>query len=460
MIFKMKNLTKLLFAGIAILMILSCDRDKDRPEKFSTMTVEENKATVENTGIDLLGVLERLRATKTVEAAGNMIEITESGKSKGIKEFTGTGLFSIIKAVQGAAGRTGQVNDVFEAVKGCTEEDPESIREFWDENVGTYTWNPSTGDFDTDLGGDKFIIKFPSSDVSTTNDATFTVYNYEGVKISNPLDEEYTGDLPVGLKADLKLGTQTLVTFIFAASYNEDGVPNAIAADLDIEGFKFEVDVSNNTEIVSASYKFLEKDEVIMNMSAKVNGLFTGDNIDDNSVQHTDRWVCDWVWNPNTQDYDDIYCEDTWEEVEFEEVAHTANAEFQLMNLAVRGEIDIKNLVDKIRIIEDDYYEDEEIDEETYCDRMADELNSYVNLRLVKIDNNEIIAKVEAYVIHDTDWEYEDYDLGFRLTFGEESPIDMETYFEDGFDDFIDSLNDLLEDICNDYDIDYDPIEY
>jgi len=91
---------------------------------------------------------------------------------------------------------------------------------------------------------------------------------------------------------------------------------------------------------------------------------------------------------------------------------------------------------------------------------MADELNSYVNLRLVKIDNNEIIAKVEAYVINDTEWEYEDYDLGFRLTFGEGSPIDMETYFEEGFDDFIDSLNDLLEDICNDYGIDYDPIEY
>ncbi len=146
--------------------------------------------------------------------------------------------------------------------------------------------------------------------------------------------------------------------------------------------------------------------------------------------------------------------------MEFEEVAHTANAEFQLMNLAVRGQMDIKNLVDKIRIIEDDYYEDEAIDEETYCDRMADELNSYVNLRLVKIDNNEIIAKVEAYVINDTEWEYEDYDLGFRLTFGEGSPIDMETYFEEGFDDFIDSLNDLLEDICNDYGIDYDPIEY
>lgn len=124
MIFKMKNLTKLLFAAIAIFMIVSCDRDKDRPEKFSTMTVEENKATVENTGIDLVGVLERFRATKTVEAAGNMIEITESGKSKGIQGFTGTGLYSVIKAVQGAAGRTGQVNDVFEAVKGCAEEDP------------------------------------------------------------------------------------------------------------------------------------------------------------------------------------------------------------------------------------------------------------------------------------------------------------------------------------------------
>lgn len=457
----MKNLTKLLISGIAIFMIISCDRDKDRPEKFSTMTVEENKATVENTGIDLLGVLERMRATKTVEAAGNVIEITESGKSKGIQEFTGTGLFSVIKAVQGAAERTGQVNDVFEAVKGCAEEDPESIREFWDENVGTYTWNPSIGDFDTDLGGDKFIVKFPSSDASNTNDATFTVYNYEGVTISNPLDEEYTGDLPVGLKADLKLGTQTLVTFVFGASYNEDGVPNAIAADLDIEGFKFEVDVTNDTKVVAATYKFMEEDDVVMKLSAAVNGLYTDENIDDNTVHHveTESYVCDWVENPETGQYEEVWCTDEWDEIEFEEIANAANAEFQLMNLAVRGEIDIKHLVDKIRIIEDEY-DEEEIDEETYCDRLAEEFNSYLNLRLVKIDNNEIIAKAEAYVIHDTDWEYEDYDLGFRLTFGEESPIDMETYFEEGFDDFIDSLNDLLEDICYDYDIDYDPIEY
>lgn len=456
----MKNLSKFLFLGIAIFMIVSCDRDKDRPEKFSTKTVEENKATVENTGIDLLGVLERMRATKTVEAAGNVIEITESGKSKGIQEFTGTGLYSVIKAVQGAAGRTGQVNDVFEAVKGCAEEDPESISEFWDENVGTYTWNPSISDFDTDLGGDKFIIKFPSSDASSTNDATFTVYNYEGITRSNPLDEEYTGDLPVGLKADLKLGTQTLVTFVFGASYNEDGVPNAIAADLDIEGFKFEVDVTNDTKIVSATYKFLENDKVVMKLTAAVNGLYTGENIDDNTIPQSERYVCDWVEDPpGSGQYEEIYCTDEWDEIEFEEIANSANAEFQLMNLAVRGEIDIKKLTDKIRIIEDEY-DAEKIDDETYCDRMADEINSFLNLRLVKTDNNEIIAKVEAYVVHETDWEYEDIYVNFRLTFGEGSPIDMETYFEEGFDDFIDSLNDLLEDICYDYNIDYDRIEY
>jgi hypothetical protein len=462
-IIKMKNLFKSVLIALLVYSMLSCSSDKEKTESFTTRSVEENKATIESAGIDLIGVLNRMRSTQTVEAIGNMIQLTGSGKSKGIGDFTGTGLYSVFRSIHGCAARTLQVNDVFESIKGCADEDPESIQEFWDRNVGTYTWNSSASDWDISPGGDKFIIKFPSSGNSKMNNATFTIYNYEGVIVENPFDEEYTGDFPASLQADLKIGSQTLLRFVFGASYNADGIPNAIACDLDFEGFKFEIDVANDTRVISASYKFMEGKAVIMKLSAVVNGLFTADNLELNTVHHSEShsYVCDFVYNPETKEYVEVYCEYTneWEKIEFEEIAHSANAEFQLMNLAVRGDIDIKKLVDKIRIIEDQY-DTEQIEEEEYFNSISEEINKYLNLRLVNINNNEILAKVEAYVEHESDWGYEDFYVSFRLTFGEESPIDMETYFGEGFDDFIKSLNDLLEDICNDYGIDYDPIDY
>ena len=235
-------------------------------------------------------------------------------------------------------------------------------------------------------------------------------------------------------------------------------MPNAVAADLTIENFKFEVDVTNNTKVVSANYKFLENENVIMDLGATGNGLFTDANYDDNTVHHSETYsyICDYVWNPGTQQWDDVYCEwtDEWDETEFEEILHSANAHFQLFNIEIRGEIDIKGLMDQIRII-DEELDNEEIDSETADTRYASKINEYLNLRMVNLSNNEIIAKAEAYVVHESDFGYEDSYIDFRLTFGEDSPIDMETYFNEGFDTFVNALNDLIQDINSDYDTDH-----
>lgn len=459
----MKNLVKLILFVSLVLFLTSCEKAKDA-EKFSSNSVEQNKAIVENTGISFIGILERMRATQTVEAFGNLIEVTESG-TKGVAAFRNSSLFGVIQTYYDNAKGTATVGDLFTAIISCKQEDDdyESIQDFWDENAGTYTWNQSLGDWNTQLGGNSFIFKFPASDATSTNNATFTIYNYQGVIFNHTFDDIYTGDFPAGVKADLKVGTETLVTFVFSASYNSDGVPNAMAADLVIEEYKYEVDVTNNSQKIAATYKMWENNDLIMNMSAGVDGLFTDANIDDNTeyFSETYTYVCDYYWSEALQDWVYIYCDDVdeWYEVEFEEIAHSASAEFQLLNIALRGSIDIKGLTDEVRKIEDDY-DDEEIDYEEYSERISDELNKYLNLRLVNVDNNEIMAKAEAYVVHD-DYEWgDDYWVSFRLTFGDGSPIDMETYFEEGFDDFIDSLNDLLEDLAADYNIDYDPIEY
>jgi hypothetical protein len=459
---------KIIFLILPVLLFFlltsSCRKESDTAEKFSALTVEENKAKVEDAGKDFVAVMKRMKATETVDALANLAQMMSSKGSKGFLFSGNSKMLLTLEAVSGVANGNKNIKDVFRTLaspKGLTG-DPESIQQFWDDNVGTYTWNKTLADWDIALGGNKFIFKFPSSDIATSNDATFTVYSYQGVNMGNPIDEDYTGDLPAAVNADLKVGTKTLVTITYGASYNTDGVPKAVAADVVIENFKFEADITNDTKLVSVSYKFLEGTDVIISLSASGKGLFTDANIEANTITHTDTYTyTDWIWNPVTQQYEpkEVTYTDTWEEVEGEEIINSANAEFRILNIALRGDINIKGLVDEIRIIEDDW-DNEVITEETAMKRESAKVNEFVNLRLINVTTNEIIAKAEAYVVKEVDYYYTDFYIDFRLKFSDGSPIDMETYFTSGFDNFVDALNDLINEINVDYDLNIDPVDY
>jgi hypothetical protein len=453
------------FIIVSAFIISSCKK-KDNAEKFSTQSVEENKALVENSGIELSNVLKKMEIMSTNDVIINFVDLSSSLGSKGFLFSSNSKISSVLNAIALASGGKKDMNKVFDAMIYSRElkgQDPESIQEFWDQNVGTYTWNSSLNDWDQVLGGDKVIFKFPSAEGSSTNDATFTVYNYSGVTISNPIEADYSGDLPVSLNADLKVGSETMLSFVFGASYNSDGVPNAIAAELTIEKFKFNVDITNNTNVVSVNYKFLDDENIVIDMGVTGKGLFTDENYDNNTVHHTETYsyICDYVFNSNTQQWEYVYCNwtDEWDEVDFEEILNSANAHFQLFNIELRGEIDVKGLVDQIRII-DEELDNAEIDSNTADTLYVSKINKYLNLRMVNLTNNEIMAKAEAYVVHESDYGYENSYIDFRLTFGDDSPIDMETYFDEGFDTFVNQLNDLIYNINSDYDADVQPIDY
>lgn len=470
----MKKCYLLLLPALFMGMLLtSCNKDKDKDddntvERFSTLSVEDNKAKVEDAGIELIGTMKDMESMETMDVIANLGDILSSSDMKKSAVSKESKIMRTFTALDLAAKRESRVNGIFDALVSPAElsEDPESIQEFWDENVGTYTWNASLEDWDINNGGDKIIFLFPSEEGSSVNDATLTISNYTGVMIENPIDEEYEGDLPASLNMELKVGSTVLITMTYAASYNPDGVPNMVAADLAIEKFKFEVDLTNTSSLVSVNYRFLYDQTVVMDMGASGKGLFTEDNYNEHTetTTHTEVYgYWDWQWNPVTQMYEEVWVEytETWEETEteFEEIINSASAHFQLYDVALRGDVDIKGLADQVRVIED------KLDNELISDEEADslsviEINKYLNLRLVNVKTNEIMAKAEAYVIHEVEWEYEYTDIDFRLTFADGSPIDVETYFEDGFDQFIDELNALINDINSDYDLDIEPVEY
>jgi hypothetical protein len=441
-------------------MVVSCKKDKAAAEKFSTLSVEENKANVEDAGINFVDVLNQMQSIETIDVIVNLGDIISSSGGKGKLFLKDSKFYSALETFKAAAMGEKRLNDLFHEMASPRDlnEDAESIQEFWNNNTGTYSWNPDISDFDFVSGGNTIIILFPSSDLSGSNDATITFYNYAGVNISNPIDDDYTGDLPVSLNVELKRGSNTLITYIYSASYNSDGVPNAIASDLTIENFKFEVDISNDTKVVSVNYKFIQDGNVVMNMGAEGKGLFTQANYDSNTTTHTDTYsYINYVWNPVTEQYDpiEVFYTDEWEETDFEEILNSANAHFELFNVAIRGDINVKDLVDQLKIIDD-----QDIDDETANNSYAEKINEYMNLRLVNTTNNEIMAKTEAYVVNEIGNGYTDSYIDFKLTFSDESAIAIDTYFNNGFDDFVNELNSFINNINSDHDLDIDPVEY
>ena len=451
----MKNLSLLFFVFMFLAVMVSCEEEKDSSEKFSKLTVEENKAVVQEAGIEFLDAMGRMKDVESIDVIYNLGNIIAPQPAKKSAISKDSKIFSTLVTFAAVAKGEKKLNDLFHAMAAPKElsEGPESILEFWNENKGTYTWNESLEDFDFVAGGTTIIFLFPSSDVSTTNDATFTISNYTGVEISNPFIEDYSGDFPASLLADLKVDDNTLISFVFAAQYNTDGSPKNIACDLTIETFKFEIDLTNTTTNVSLNYKFLENGSVILDIGAAGEGLFTEENYNDNTHTYTETYdyPIDWVYNPDTQQYEPVYT-DEWQETDFEEIIHSANAHFQLFGLAIRGDVNVKGLKDQIDLIEEDRDNDDISDSEA-IEREADKINEFLNLRLVTVSNNEILAKAEAYAKTEIDQDYVETHIDFRLTFADGSPIDVATYFEDGFEDFIDELNSFLDDVNADYDL-------
>jgi hypothetical protein len=463
----MKKLLFLIFPLLFLAaMFSSCKKDNasDSAEKFSTLSVEANKAIIETAGVDFVKAMKRMRTIQTIDAIYNLGDILSSSDSIGFILSKDSKIFSTLETFAATANGEKKPNDLFKTMvssRGLTG-DPKSIKEFWDSNVGTYTWNKTLNDWTKVLGGNKFIFLFPSTNIAATNDATLTIYNYTGIQITDPFYPDYTGDLPVSLSADLKVGTKTLITLVFGAEYNTGGIPKAIASDLTIENFKFEVDISNDTKAVSVSYKFLENTTVILDLGAIGAGLFTKSNYDANTTTKTDTYSnWEYVWNPNTQQYDYklVTYTNSWDETAFEEILNSANAHFQLFNIALRGDIDVKGLVDQLKLIDADK-ESSKINQETADNRYASKINEYLNLRLVNVTNNEIMAKAQSYVVMENNYGTPNTYIDFRLTFNDGSLIDMQTYTDSGFSNFVNELNGLINDINSEFNAGIETIYY
>jgi len=461
---KILSIFSLAILGI---FVISCSNDEDGPEPFSQKSVEENKAVIETSGIELANSVDDLNELSSFEVVVNFAMLLDEADPLENKTKKSSKIAATFEVLSGYKSGERTINDVFRVMKSPMDlDDPESAQEVWDELVGTYSWNRFTEEWDYTPNASAIVMKFPSEEGGNTNNAELTISNYGSIFRSNPLDEEYTGDLPVSLNMNVKVDGTTLITQTYTAGYNSDGIPESVAADLTIETFKFEVDLTNNDSEVSVNSKLMQGETVLINVGGAVNGDFTGDNIEDATITHTDTWTwTDYVWDEGSQSYIPVEVTETdeWEELDVGQVFHTASARCQVIDIAVKGDVNIKNIWDEYEALyPDDFDWDEDYDDQVYTNQEAHIMNENANLYVVDLKEKTKIADVEAYVVKEYR-EYRDeynYWIDFRLKFGDGSSVDMETYFEEGFSDFIGEVNSIIFELNSEYDWDLEPLEY
>ncbi|MEK6476962.1 hypothetical protein WJR50_05480 [Catalinimonas sp. 4WD22] len=443
----MKKLNKLTAFAVALAVCFSaCKEDEiveggdpttgttEIPEDFSSFTTEQNKANLEDNGIELIHEMDDLQQAQGVKASASFAYWLDQSSEAPINGR----ILSTARTLQKYQDGKASVKDVFATLRTQVEE-PSSIREYYDKYAGVYSYNHSTDKWDYNSESSKIVFEFPSTESGTSNDAVLTIHSYEGITSPNPLGDDYEGDLPTKLVAELKVEGKQALLYNFNAAYNEDGTPNSVKTSVSISSYTFAFEAKNDSENVGSAYSLTKGDKILISMGAGAKGTFTTENIEKISASEDA--------NPG-------------------DLATEANAFFQVMDIKIAGNVDIVTLSDAMEeIYGDDVVMEGDMEAENDSDQAikeAEVLNETVNLVVFYASKKQKIADSEFYTYEET-YTYDSYhyneetqkweiveveesytSVNLRFIFADETKSDMETYFGEGFDELSNELTKFM----------------
>ena len=425
------------------------------PDQFTSLSPEENKKNLEDDGLSLLKDVDDLTKAPAVEVTTSFVSFLDQSEAEPMNGRLG----SSSRMLSDLATDRGSVQSVFASMR-TTEEGPESIQAIYDEYVGVWSWNADQQVWDHSVEGDKIVFEFPSTETGTQNNAQYVIHSYEGIAQDSPL-EDYEGDLPTKIETELTVDGQRQASYSFVAAYNQAGEPTQLTTSLSVNSFIFSIKADNNTQKVGTQYSLKRDNRTLLAMGAGAYGNFSAEHIDN-------------------LDYDKGQHEG--------DVVNRVDAYFQLMNVVLAGNMDIKKYLDGYEDnYQEGYYKESTHQEEdgyytnTYeyssgyhvdsvTEQNAQLLEEAFNLKVFYADGSGKIADTEVYTTKETDVVYRGYYdeeqkkqvseekeveyqmIDVRMVFEDESKADLETYFSEGFDDLVKEFEEFAEEMGADLD--------
>ncbi|MBC8054126.1 MAG: hypothetical protein H7Y13_13755 [Sphingobacteriaceae bacterium] len=405
----------LLFAMAGAIIFTACKKKtpgEEKPEEvvevpivhppvdlpYSNLTTEEHKQNLEDAGIDFVQKINTLPDEQFVDVLSFLADLGSDVSSTSV---------SSVLSIGHAAGKK-DIRGIFRAVTSAA-----TTESKLSEVYGIYTWNKTTEEWDETTSTSKLEYRFPSSDLSNTNDATLT-FSYVASNVKATVDGE-TAELPASATVVLKKATTELLKLTSTYAYHTDGTPTATNINLVLGSFSLLTQVNNTTKNLEAEFSIKKGAEVLLSLTTAAVGNMS-------------------VTSGNSAD-------------SFSEFIKSANATFQIMNIKLVGVVDFKaiddatsanNLSDSLRNVKE-----------------AQALNTHAKFIAMRKNDNSVIAKIIFVPISDREcysnyngynWVqncYTDYYLDPRLVFKDGSKKTFEVFTDEGFSQLIDDLDEF-----------------
>jgi hypothetical protein len=412
---------KLVPLCLGSVVLFSCHKDDDvkksdpltqYPTAYSDLSVEQNKAKLEDNGIEVVNNLTELKNSSGVKAsiAFSSFLNQSSPDNSGMRKST---TFKMVNLLSLFGQNRLSAKQVMSGMR-VSEDSITSVQQFYNESIGVYAWNNVQKDWVYTKSGSTIVFQFPSTEGGTTNNATFTIHDYKGVNTASGFLDNYSGDLPTQLMADLTVGGSKILEYSYAASYNSNGEPTSFETNLTLNAFKFHVKLSNDTKTAKSEYSLSKSDKVLIGYGSEVKGNLASSNV--------------------------MVSESAGS------VITSATAYFQIMNIRFAGNADVTGI-------------EETTNSNMSIDQKAIAMNKYYKFIVYYIDSEKKIADTEFYATTDTYevWQYNEvtyeYDvvektkdvLDIRLVFADGSKSDLENYTDTGFTDLQTAFQDFAD---------------
>ncbi len=428
-----KTLLKFGALMVAASVFVGCSKDDDEvkttepefPTDYSELTVAQNKTNLEDNGVSLVNAVTTLKNANGIQTSiafskhldGSTLPDNVGGR---VDNNGGVRLLQLLASFGNGSSSPAKTLSGLRVAS----DDFTSFKAEYNDVVGVYTYSKANDTWTYEKTGDRIVFKFPSKETGTVNNAEYAVYGLETVTINSDLGgDDYTGDYPTALKADLTIDGTKYMGYSFSASYNSNGDPSAVAISLSIDNYTLGYEVSNSTSDAKFDYYLKDGDKLLFGYGIRAQGNFSSTAVE------------------GSQNAGDVVT--------------TATAYFQIMNIKFSGEVNANALADALDVA-------------TTIEQKLAAYNANYKLIVFYDDSKQKIAESEFYIAEEEytegEWIYDSqtqqYEyvetqktkkvLEVRLIFADGTKSDLATYTDTGFADLQDSLETFIDDVGND----------
>lgn len=412
---KMKKISLYLLLATGISVAPSCKKDTVAPTAPTAPTTvyndEQNKENLQNTGLSMMKEMDDAKNLVGIDYTKHFADLVEKADP-----FGSSAAFMPMKVISDLAsfGENGSTKALESSLKRGGNED--NLNDLYSNRVGEYKWNGKTWIKNTAVK-DKIILRFPSSDAKTVNNASYeiTFVNYAGAG----LPDDLKGNVPSSVNAKFIVDGKTLVQLEFKGVYNTDAIPSLLDAKLSVFPYSFSSTFTNTSSNISKVFAFKRNDKTLLAMGANIKG-----NLDKVTIENM-------INNKNAE--------------EINKVVKSISAYTQIFDIIIKGEANVDGIVNDLK-------GKNEVSE----DEQAATANKNLKVGVYYVSSGQQIANSEFYV-KEHKYQYgtvlnTEKELDIRMVFKDGSKADLETYFKNGFDKLGDEFEKFAKDLDNRYD--------